>query len=213
MVGSSPLYMSPPASVSGQHCSDGRVGLKPGPHRTRPTARLEALSATVRARPGRFVPSKKPRASPGGGFDGTERAGTRSDGHKQGRHSPLMGAVRTGRDTSLCSVVSLMTSSAAVLMTSPAVALMTSVGCRQMGVLFDTGGEVRAGADFSGRRGLFRPFRFTNSSTNAAPRIPSLAPLGLADYVINVRYAAQVSDHRRRLFFGFEGDICRTAVP
>ena len=41
------------------------VRLKPGPHRT------------VSPAPG----------ADGGGFDGTERTGTRSDGHKQGRNS------------------------------------------------------------------------------------------------------------------------------
>ena len=33
------------------------------------------------------VPSKLPPAPVGGGFDGTERAGTRSDGCKHGRNS------------------------------------------------------------------------------------------------------------------------------
>ena len=37
--------------------------------------------------PARSVPSKPPPAAAGGGFDGTERATTRSDGRKQGRNS------------------------------------------------------------------------------------------------------------------------------
>ena len=37
--------------------------------------------------PARSVPSKRPPVAPGGGFDGTERAGTRSDGRTQGRNS------------------------------------------------------------------------------------------------------------------------------
>ena len=49
----------------------------PGPHRT--VSAISVLIATVRARPAPDVA--------GGGFAGTERAGTRSDGRKQGRNS------------------------------------------------------------------------------------------------------------------------------
>ena len=44
---------------------------------TAPVSAAPALFATIRARPEGLEP-------PGGGFDGTERAGTRSNGHKQG---------------------------------------------------------------------------------------------------------------------------------
>ena len=37
--------------------------------------------------PARYVPSKTPAGGAGGGFDGTKRAGTRSDSRKQGRNS------------------------------------------------------------------------------------------------------------------------------
>ena len=62
-------------------CDSLVIRLKPGPHRTR------TLLATVRARPSPFrsVPSKPPRSATGGGFDGTDRAGTAQTG-----------AVRTG---------------------------------------------------------------------------------------------------------------------
>ena len=42
---------------------------------------------TVRARLDPFRPVKTASIAAGGGFDGTERAGTRSDSRKQGRNS------------------------------------------------------------------------------------------------------------------------------
>ena len=78
--------------------SRGHHSQPPGPHRTRQPA-VPAPFATVRARPGPFRPVKTAPGAPGGGFDGTERAGTRSDGRKQGRNSGLTGAVRTGRQS------------------------------------------------------------------------------------------------------------------
>ena len=61
------------------------ASVKPGPHRTR--QRCSALFPTVRARPGPFRPAKTASSGARGDFDGTERAGTRSDGRKQGRNS------------------------------------------------------------------------------------------------------------------------------
>ena len=51
--------------------------------------------------PVRSVPSKPPPGGPGGGFDGTERTVTRSDGRKQAR-AALTGAVRTGSEWPPC---------------------------------------------------------------------------------------------------------------
>ena len=48
---------------------------------TAPVNAVPALFATDRARPG------PPPGAAGGGFDGTERAGTRSDGREQGGNS------------------------------------------------------------------------------------------------------------------------------
>ena len=42
---------------------------------------------TVQGKAGRLIPEKTAPAGAGGGFDGTERAGTRSGGRKQGRNS------------------------------------------------------------------------------------------------------------------------------
>ena len=64
---------------------------------TAPASAVPALFVTVRARPGPFHPVKTASSGaspPGGGFDGAERAGTRSDGHRAG--TALTGAVRTG---------------------------------------------------------------------------------------------------------------------
>ena len=43
-----------------------------------------------------FCIGERNQAPTGGGFDGTGRAGTRSDGRKQSRNTALPGAVRTG---------------------------------------------------------------------------------------------------------------------
>ena len=54
---------------------------------TAPVSAVSAVIATVERVPARSVPSKPPPAASGGGLDGTERLGTRSDGRKQGRNS------------------------------------------------------------------------------------------------------------------------------
>ena len=72
-----------PAELPG--ATDGT--LKPSPHRTRQRCSGPVCDCPERL-PARFVPSKPPPGdAPGGGFDGTKRAGTRSDGRKQGRNS------------------------------------------------------------------------------------------------------------------------------
>ena len=58
-----------------------------GPVLTAPVSAVQARCATVRARPGPFSFVKTAPAAPGGGCDGTEQAGTRSDGRTQGRNS------------------------------------------------------------------------------------------------------------------------------
>ena len=58
-----------------------------GPVLTAPVSAVPALFVTVRARPGPFCPVKTASSAAGGGFDGTKRAGTRSDGRRQGRNS------------------------------------------------------------------------------------------------------------------------------
>ena len=54
-----------------------------------PVGTFPALFATVLARPDTFRPPKPPSAAPAaeGGFDGTKRTRTRSDGRQQGRNS------------------------------------------------------------------------------------------------------------------------------
>ena len=90
----------------GRHPTRGRwQGLLPrlpgavlSPVLTAPVNAIPTLFATVRARLGRFRPVKTASsgapAATGGGFDGTEPAGTRSNGRKQGRNS----ADRCGED-------------------------------------------------------------------------------------------------------------------
>ena len=66
----------------------GRAGIlvaiqnKPGPHHTR-----QGCSGPVCDRPSAFRPVKTAFKAPGVSFDGTERAGMRSDGRKQDRNS------------------------------------------------------------------------------------------------------------------------------
>ena len=78
--------MSPPRR--GGTASPGvrwRDRVKPGPHRTRQRCSGSVCDRTSASRP---VPSRQNRIQRrGGGFDGTERAGTRPDGRKQGRNS------------------------------------------------------------------------------------------------------------------------------
>ena len=63
---------------------------------TAPVSAVPALFATVRARPGPIRPVKTALSGALDGFDGTDRARTRLDGHKQSRNG-ADGAVRTGR--------------------------------------------------------------------------------------------------------------------
>ena len=66
-----------------QHAARHR--LKSGPHRTRQCCSGPVCDCPSASRP---VPCRQSRPRPAGdGFDGTERAGTRSDGRKQGRNS------------------------------------------------------------------------------------------------------------------------------
>ena len=58
------------------------------------------MFATIRARPGPSRPVKTATSAAGGGFDGTEQAGTHSDSRKQGRNS----ADRCGKDRTLAGV-------------------------------------------------------------------------------------------------------------
>ena len=67
----------------------------PGSVLTAPVSAVQAMFATVRARRGPFCPFKTASSAAGGGFDGTERAGTRSDGRNRAV-TALTGAVRTG---------------------------------------------------------------------------------------------------------------------
>ena len=67
--------------------------------------------------PARFVTSKPPPGAPGGGFDGTERAETLSDGRKQDRNS----ADGCGEDRAWDSSGGGVGGNVAVLPTQPAV--------------------------------------------------------------------------------------------
>ena len=58
-----------------------------GPVLSAPVSAAPTLFSTVRARPGPFRPVKPPPGAAGGGFDGTERTGTCSNGREQGRSS------------------------------------------------------------------------------------------------------------------------------
>ena len=72
------------ASCNANEAARRAAWLGSGAILTAPVSAVPALFATVRARLGPFRPVK---SAAGGGFDGTERTGTRSDGRKQGRNS------------------------------------------------------------------------------------------------------------------------------
>ena len=79
--------VSPRGAVSVSGRPSGAARLPHCPLLTAPVSAVFGLFPTVRARPGPLRLSKPPSGAAGGGFDGTERAGTRSDGRKQGRNS------------------------------------------------------------------------------------------------------------------------------
>ena len=78
----------PASPAPGPGCDRAASGL----HRTRQrcsgrVCHRPSASRPVSSSQNHLQARQVPPGAPGGGFDGTERAGTRSDGHKQGRNS------------------------------------------------------------------------------------------------------------------------------
>ena len=88
-----PLQLCPPPLHC---CRDRRLPrrpavaarrVSPGPHCTRQRCSRPVCDRPSASQPSPFRPVKTASITDGGGFDGTERAGTRSDGRKQSRNS------------------------------------------------------------------------------------------------------------------------------
>ena len=99
-----PVTHTPADACRGRAPDTAEHDTPPRPASGLPAARLLTSHARSSPHPSalfrpclrRSILSKPPPAASGGGFDGTKRAGTRSDGRKQGR-TAIAGVVRTGR--------------------------------------------------------------------------------------------------------------------